>query len=300
MGYSKTTWATGDTITAAKLNNAETELELLDGLTGPLQNGSRFFTTTSTGNDTYVLTFDPAHESYVTGMIINFKADVANTGACTLNVNGLGAKAIKKNVSSDLTDGDIQASQIVTVIYDGTNFQLVSAFDFSRGILTTAGDLLYASAANTLARLAIGSAYSKLFVNSAGNEVEYKLGNDNVVVSDTIILADDTEENTGSTSYVLMKSFTIGSLGYYRVKYEYKSAQAAGYNASADIRVNGVSVNEMTTSGNVYVAVSYNTAFLYPGATIDIYIKTENSAEQAFIQNARVCGTYQITETKVV
>jgi hypothetical protein len=37
MGYTKTTWVTGDTITAAKLNNVETELELLDGLTGTLQ-----------------------------------------------------------------------------------------------------------------------------------------------------------------------------------------------------------------------------------------------------------------------
>ena len=45
--------------------------------------------------------------------------------ACSLNVNGLGAKTIKKNVSSDLATGDILANQIVTVIYDGTNMQII-------------------------------------------------------------------------------------------------------------------------------------------------------------------------------
>ena len=48
----------------------------------------------------------------------------ANTGTCTLNVNGLGAKTIKKDVSTDLATGDILANQVVTVTYDGTNIRL--------------------------------------------------------------------------------------------------------------------------------------------------------------------------------
>ena len=59
-------------------------------------------------------------------MTIRFKANTANTGAATLNVNSLGAKTIKKNVSQDLETGDISANQIITVVYDGTNFQLQS------------------------------------------------------------------------------------------------------------------------------------------------------------------------------
>jgi len=42
----------------------------------------------------------------------------------TLNVNSLGAKTIKKNVSVNLSDGDIALGAVVTVVYDGTNFQL--------------------------------------------------------------------------------------------------------------------------------------------------------------------------------
>lgn len=78
------------------------------------------------GDDTYAVTLDPVPSSYYAGMEVNFKPTTANTGACTLDVNGLGAKTIKKNVSSDLSTGDILAGQIVKVIYDGTNFQLVS------------------------------------------------------------------------------------------------------------------------------------------------------------------------------
>ncbi len=79
----------------------------------------------TTGNDTYAITLTPAPTAYANYQIFRFKPDTANTGAATLNVNGLGAKTIKKNVSSDLETGDILANQIVEVVYDGTNFQLL-------------------------------------------------------------------------------------------------------------------------------------------------------------------------------
>lgn len=84
------------------------------------------YAASSGGSDTYAITVTPAPTVYVTGQVFRFKADVANTGAATLNVNSLGAKTIKKQVSADLTTGDILANQIVEVIYDGTNMQLVS------------------------------------------------------------------------------------------------------------------------------------------------------------------------------
>ncbi len=80
----------------------------------------------ATGTDSYAITVAPAITAYVTGQEFTFIADVANTGACALNVSGLGAKTIKKDVSSDLATGDILAGQTVKVIYDGTNMQLVS------------------------------------------------------------------------------------------------------------------------------------------------------------------------------
>lgn len=82
--------------------------------------------------DAYVVAMTPAPTSYVTGMVVRFKADVANTGASTVNVNTLGAKAIKKNFGDALTAGDIRANAIIELVYDGTNFQMIYAYpDFS-------------------------------------------------------------------------------------------------------------------------------------------------------------------------
>ncbi len=80
----------------------------------------------SVGTDSYAITVTPAITAYAAGQQFTFKAGTANTGACSLNVNSLGAKTIKKDVSSDLATGDILANQIITVVYDGTNMQLTS------------------------------------------------------------------------------------------------------------------------------------------------------------------------------
>lgn len=80
----------------------------------------------SVGTDSYAITPSPAITAYAAGQVFTFKAGTANTGACSLNVSGLGAKTIKKEVSSDLATGDILQNQIVMVEYDGTNMQLVS------------------------------------------------------------------------------------------------------------------------------------------------------------------------------
>ena len=74
----------------------------------------------------YVVTLSPAPSAYTAGMVVNFLATNANTTTSTLNVNGLGAKTLVKDVSTNLAAGDIAAGQMVTAIYDGTNFQVTS------------------------------------------------------------------------------------------------------------------------------------------------------------------------------
>ena len=89
------------------------------------------------GSDTYVITPSPAITAYAAGQEFSFKAGTANTGACTINVSGLGAKTIKKNVSSDLETGDILLNQIVTLKYDGTNMQMVSNLPSNAPVVNT-------------------------------------------------------------------------------------------------------------------------------------------------------------------
>lgn len=75
----------------------------------------------------YVVTFNPVPIAYP--LMIQFKAAHANTGASTINPNGLGAKSIKKNVSIDLAAGDIPAGGVAYLIYDGTYYQLINPAD---------------------------------------------------------------------------------------------------------------------------------------------------------------------------
>lgn len=99
----------------------------------------------ATGTDTYAATYAPAPTSYQTGLKVLIKFANANTGAATLNLNSLGAKSIKKNVSEALVSGDIKNGEMLLLAYDGTNFQVVTKVN-SEGIATALGP----QAANTV------------------------------------------------------------------------------------------------------------------------------------------------------
>lgn len=93
--------------------------------------GVPVITLTSSATDAYAGTADPTIASYDTGAAFVFKANHANTGAATLNIDGLGAKSIVKvteaGATEALSSNDIRSGQACLVIYDGTNFQLQSA-----------------------------------------------------------------------------------------------------------------------------------------------------------------------------
>ena len=98
-----------------------------------VQNATYTYAADAEASDTYAITLTPAPSAYADGQRFTFKANTANTGAATLNVNGLGAKTIKKNTDQDLITGDIEAGSIVEVRYDTTNFQMVSVSAIAPG-----------------------------------------------------------------------------------------------------------------------------------------------------------------------
>ncbi len=91
-----------------------------------IQNSSYTYAADAEASDAYAITLSPAPAAYAAGQQFIFKANTANTGAASLNVNALGAKTIKKLTDQDLATGDIEAGSIVEVVYDGTNMQMVS------------------------------------------------------------------------------------------------------------------------------------------------------------------------------
>jgi len=76
-------------------------------------------------SDTYVVTITGI-TAYTTGMFITLDPNNDNTGACTINVNGLGAKSLKTVLGADPADNHIDDAQIVPLVYDGTNFIILT------------------------------------------------------------------------------------------------------------------------------------------------------------------------------
>ncbi len=89
-----------------------------------LQRSIESYAVDSVGTDSYAITLDPVPAGYVAGMTIKVLFGTANTGAATIDVNTLGAKAITKNGAVALADNDIKANQVSVLVYDGTQFQL--------------------------------------------------------------------------------------------------------------------------------------------------------------------------------
>lgn len=78
--------------------------------------------------DVITLTLAPVPTAYAAPMVIWFIATAANTTAVTVNVNGLGAKNLKRlDGATALVANDIKNGQLVCIGYDGTNFQVISA-----------------------------------------------------------------------------------------------------------------------------------------------------------------------------
>ena len=105
---------------------------------GQIQDGGLIFQATDRGSaNTYAIALTPAVTAYVAGQVFHFKAANASSGASTLNVNALGAKNIKKKNDQDIAAGDIEQNAIVSVIYDGTSFQMLSQLGTSAGSMSS-------------------------------------------------------------------------------------------------------------------------------------------------------------------
>jgi len=112
---------------------------------GQLQDGVITYLTSVAGTNTITAVGAVGMTAYATGQKFTFIAAAANSGACTININSIGAKAITKNGATALASGDIASGAAVEVFYDGTQFQLVSS---------AAGTVTYATTAGTAGAIA--------------------------------------------------------------------------------------------------------------------------------------------------
>jgi hypothetical protein len=75
---------------------------------------------TASGTNTYAATPSPAITAYATGQKFQIKFTNAASGVSTLNLNGIGAKKIFINPTTQATTAHIVANQISLLVYDAT------------------------------------------------------------------------------------------------------------------------------------------------------------------------------------
>ena len=148
-----------------------------------------------TGTDTLTGTVVPALSAYATGNQFSFLVANTNTGAVTINVDGIGAKAITRTGTTPLVAGDMVAGQAVEIIYDGTRFQLVNGNSFTN--LKVSGTLAVTGIATFTAQPIVSSLTASLPVFTDASKG----------------LVSNTMTGTGSVVMSISPSLTTPALG---------------------------------------------------------------------------------------
>ncbi len=87
--------------------------------------------------------------SIPSGMELTFRSNQNITGSTTLTLNGINGGAILKNFNQVLVAGDIMSGHYVRVIFDGTNFQMLSSSaNVSSSPWVTSGSNIYYQGSN--------------------------------------------------------------------------------------------------------------------------------------------------------
>ena len=127
------TFLAGDSVQilveSSQMTNLHYAIRNVLGKIDALHRGTPHYSLTTGSANAYAATLSPVVTSWddVIGKEIVLKLNFSNTGACTLNLNGLGAKSIKKlQGTTDPASNDLQNGQVCTFCYDGTNVQLTS------------------------------------------------------------------------------------------------------------------------------------------------------------------------------
>lgn len=139
--------------------------------------------------DAITVTLSPAITAYTAGLRVHTIASGANTGAVTLNVNGVGAQAVKKRGGTALDANDIPgAGYPLYFVHDGTDWELLNPASVGlTGAQTIAGNKTF-SGSTTFSGSVTGGGIAYLAVNQSFTKAQ---GVARVALTDAATIAVD-------------------------------------------------------------------------------------------------------------
>ena len=209
---------------------------------GQVEDGTLNYLTSVAGTNAITATAPVSMSAYVAGQTFRFIAAGANTGACTLNLNSIGAKSLVKTDGSALVSGDIASGAAVQVMYDGTNFQLLSDANGATETVTTL------TATTKVVTPQIGSSSGSFTIQSAN----------------TTAVTVDSSQNVGIGTTDCQKRLTVNDSS--------SSSTTVGTNPVVWIGGGASTVNTLSEIGFTYGGTSW--AETYTPATIGYQLKS--------------------------
>lgn len=159
---------------------------------------------TVTGTNTLIGTSVPPATAYVAGMTLSFVVVNTNSGAVTIDLDGLGAKNIYIGSSGVLSGGELVAGQLAQIEYDGTRFQLAVAA-IADGSITSAK---LANAALTLPN-SLNFAPAVTLASAASVAIGAAASNNITITGTTTITSFDTIANGTTRQVVFSGALTL-------------------------------------------------------------------------------------------
>lgn len=242
--------------------------------------------------------------TYQEGLAIAVKINVDNTGASTININGLGAKSIKKPNGNDVAAGNLKAGSVYTLRFNGTNFILQGSD--SAGNATPADVLAGKTFSNDNGPDQVGTMPNNgnLFVTPSGNVQTFGAGYyAGITVNAVSVSAGDspiltlnaTGYSTTSTFTQIVKNVKLIGNGSIRVKFDLYCPHTNPVTVFGIIIKNSVALQTFYTNSNTPVTFSYDVSFS-SNDTISLGISTSNAAYYVYASNFRLCASVPYVE----
>lgn len=243
---------------------------------GQIQDSAFTWLGTSTGTNTLTASLTPAITAYAAGQVFRFIVGTTNTGAATLNINSVGAKDVQFQGAA-LAANSLVAGDVITVVYDGTQFQVISP------VGGTEGDILYYNASNALTRLPKGTDGQSLTLASGLPSWADAGGGGGLVPIQTQTV----------TSAVSSVDFTTGIDGTYKkYKIEFTGVEISSTGQPIYIRTSNDGGATFDSGASDYASTSYG--YTEAGTTSSGFASTANSLIRG-VFTAGTTGSYSLT-----